>query len=151
VLTTDECVWPNCAAPRSAKMPGMPICDRHAIATYRKVEVTLREAVPPRPKLVEPTKRTKAFRNARDRMGTVYFMRFGRLVKIGFSTNIRSRVSSLRPDELLATMPGTLRDEDALHHKFGSAWVHGEYFEATSELMAFIDDLSEVAPLTGQG
>ena len=51
------------------------------------------------------------------------------------------RLKALRPDSVLATMPGTMQDERALHARFGPLWDHGEYFRAEPELMAYIDEV----------
>lgn len=55
-------------------------------------------------------------------------------------------MSNIRADEVLATLPGTRRTERALHHCFGHAWEHGEYFRPCQEISEFIDTL----PSTGQ-
>lgn len=71
----------------------------------------------------------------------VYFIRNGSRIKIGWSTNVKSRVQqlSLPPSALLLQIPGGSREEGFLHRKFASARVgRTEWFEATAELETFI-------------
>jgi hypothetical protein len=74
--------------------------------------------------------------------GHVYFTRCGDLIKIGFSRHPDIRARNLG-GELLASTPGTLADERTMHHRFGHAWEHGEYFRAEPDLLAFIESLTE--------
>jgi hypothetical protein len=50
----------------------------------------------------------------------IYFMRVGRHVKIGRTTNLRKRMLSfyLGPDDILAIVPGAKQMEDAYHARF---------------------------------
>lgn len=66
-------------------------------------------------------------------------------IKIGFtdSDDAVSRLATLQtgspvPLRVLHTMPGTLEDEKNLHRRFSSASVGGEWFKATTELLAMI-------------
>lgn len=64
---------------------------------------------------------------------TVYVIRCGYRVKIGFTTNIAQRLRSLktgnhRPMELLASWPAPPADEKALHARFAGLRVSGEWF-----------------------
>lgn len=69
--------------------------------------------------------------------GHVYFAEIGAFIKIGFSTNVRQRMSQLG-GKVLLTIPGTLQTEKAMQARFGPSWSHGEYFQPTPELLAFI-------------
>lgn len=73
--------------------------------------------------------------------GWVYFIRKGGLVKIGWSSQPSVRFKQLRPDEVLATMPGSMRDERDLHGAFSHLREHGEWFRPEPDLLAFIDGL----------
>lgn len=75
--------------------------------------------------------------------GAVYFLRTGDTVKIGFSTNIRARLSSIQTSlaespELLLTIPGTSQTERYFQHHFSSYRVRGEWFQLEGELAAFL-------------
>jgi len=82
----------------------------------------------------------------------VYFVRSegDGSVKIGFSVRPSLRVQQLRTSSphaliLIAIMPGDKRDERALHRRFRSARIHGEWFRPVPELLAFIEAKSEAA------
>lgn len=80
-----------------------------------------------------------AFGEAAD--GVVYYIRRGRYVKIGTTTNLRARLRDLMPDEVLAVEPGSYLLESQLHAQFASIRYRPdrEYFELTTELQAHID------------
>lgn len=77
---------------------------------------------------------------------SLYFLldHAGHEVKIGVTTNIRHRISTLnigrpRPVQLLALVPVNDRTvEQAFHAHFSKGWVIGEWFTLTSELRAVI-------------
>ncbi|MEE1813539.1 GIY-YIG nuclease family protein [Streptomyces sp. SP18ES09] len=73
----------------------------------------------------------------------VYFIRIGQLVKIGMTTNLANRFSSLRPNEVLAIQPGGLADETALHRKFASLRAGGEFFHPGPPLQEHIRELRQ--------
>ncbi len=80
------------------------------------------------------------------------------IIKIGKSDNVQCRMGWLRhhfqkPITLLATMPGSFREEAAMHHRFAHLRVQcphkqtnrghiAEWFYPTTELMDFIKNLS---------
>lgn len=77
--------------------------------------------------------------------GYVYFLHAPslNLVKIGFSRKPALRLDDVAqaipvPTELLVQCLGTLSQERALHHVFGSLRQHGEWFRAESSLLAFV-------------
>jgi T5orf172 domain len=66
------------------------------------------------------------------------------LIKIGTSTSSSSRLDAIRllspvPLALLAVIKGNRKVEGALHRKFRHLRRHGEWFEDTLELRAFIE------------
>jgi hypothetical protein len=72
----------------------------------------------------------------------VYFIRNGSRIKIGWSTNLKARLSSLSlpRDSVELTIPGGPSEEDRLHEKFSRERVgRSEWFEASPELEAFIE------------
>lgn len=73
--------------------------------------------------------------------GVVYYIRRGRYVKIGTTTNLRARLRDLMPDEVLAVEPGSYLLESQLHAQFANIRYRPdrEYFELTPELQAHID------------
>lgn len=77
------------------------------------------------------------------RLGYVYFVRAGDAIKIGFSTNSKTRLASLQTSnseqlELLAMMRGTQSDERDLHQQFCHLNLRGEWFRVDEELLDFI-------------
>jgi hypothetical protein len=82
------------------------------------------------------------------RVRRVYFVRAasGGPIKIGTSLYVSARVSNLqigRPDRLvvMATFIGGHKDEKALHRRFASLHVGGEWFRDEPELLGFIEEL----------
>lgn len=77
--------------------------------------------------------------------GVVYFVRArsGRHVKIGWSTDLPSRLSALQtahavPVKVLATVPGVRALESTLHERFRADRVRGEWFNLSDQIRAFI-------------
>lgn len=71
-----------------------------------------------------------------DPCGVVYYVRRGSFVKIGTTTNLRTRMRDLMPDEVLAVEPGSYTRERTLHRRFASVRIapECEYFRLTEEL-----------------
>ena len=144
----DTCDWGECQAPRDMDL-AVHLCTRHALRVYRAVaehiaavpaEVATSLAAADPNRVLNRSPRTReARRNVKDTLGTIYFVRIGQCIKIGYTTNVRQRMAKLRPDAILATTPGTMRDEQALHHEFGEYWTNGEYFRPGPRLLAHID------------
>lgn len=83
------------------------------------------------------------------RQPVVYFVQseHGGPVKIGFAEDVAKRMMQLqvsRPDKLvlLASMPGTVRDEADLHRRFVHLRERGEWFTGTQELMQVISSIA---------
>ncbi|WP_422744315.1 GIY-YIG nuclease family protein [Micromonospora sp. WMMD754] len=76
----------------------------------------------------------------------VYYVRIRDHVKIGTTVNLRARMNSLDPDEVLATEPGGVDLERKRHRQFAHLRARRkEYFEAAPELMAHIDAIKRAA------
>lgn len=73
----------------------------------------------------------------------VYYIRVGRLIKIGMTTNLASRFSSLRPNEVLAIEPGGSQREIAMHREFAELRVGGEYFHPGAALQRHVASLRD--------
>lgn len=79
----------------------------------------------------------------------VYFIRNGTRIKIGWTTNLKARLSSLSlpPGAVALTVPGGPETEDVMHARFAGARVgRTEWFEAVPELESFI--AARVLPAT---
>lgn len=74
----------------------------------------------------------------------VYFLRVGDRVKIGYTTNLRTRITALalRPDNVVLLLVGGRDLEQDLHMRFGNARLgETEWFRLTSEVANYIDEM----------
>lgn len=72
----------------------------------------------------------------------VYVVRIGEVIKIGHTTNLQMRFSSLRADEVLAFRPGTLDDEQAIHASLDGHQHHGhEFYYPTRAVLEVVNDM----------
>jgi len=81
-----------------------------------------------------------------EELTSVYFVRVGDFIKIGFASNPQSRILELSngcPYEfkLLATITGDKTDERKLHRRFESLRHRGEWFRFESPLKEYIQSL----------
>jgi len=84
--------------------------------------------------------------------GTIYYLRDnrGEAIKIGYATDLKARLAALATgapfgNELLASEPGTLTDEAALHLRFSHLRISssGEWFRVGEDLLAHIDEVQK--------
>lgn len=85
-------------------------------------------------------------------MYSVYFAQALDKVKIGCSRRPVDRILQVTewvpfPVKMLATMPGTYAVEFAIHRMFAEEWSHGEWFNLTPRLQAFIDRVAKGLPV----
>lgn len=79
------------------------------------------------------------------RMGTVYLIGFAHYVKIGWTAGAAwNRILGMQtgcPEKLIiyAELLGSEEDEEALHRKFASLRLQGEWFRNEGELAAWIE------------
>jgi Meiotically up-regulated gene 113 len=74
---------------------------------------------------------------------TVYYILFGNRIKIGISSNLRSRLDSLpRGVRVLATEPGGRDVERERHEQFADCRVGGEWFRPTHALLVHVANLA---------
>lgn len=71
-----------------------------------------------------------------------------RMIKIGVSNDVArtvERLSWCSPDplELLASAPGTMRDEKFIHHQLVAHWSHFEWFYPATAVRALLDFVQE--------
>lgn len=71
----------------------------------------------------------------------VYYIRFSDRVKIGTTSNLKSRLGDLPYDELLGTEPGGLSLEQYRHEQFAQYRLVGEWFSMSPKLIQHIDAL----------
>jgi hypothetical protein len=79
-----------------------------------------------------------------DRTPFVYFIGVSGCVKIGYSTEVGKRLLELQrsnplPLTVHAVMIGPVALEQSLHIRFGSLWVHGEWFRREGALAELLE------------
>lgn len=131
-----------CDSPAIGDTSEISMCIRHTMMVYRlmtsndlfmefrdfKVSPEQRARINARNELRNQERLEKA---ARD--GVIYYLRFGDRIKIGTTTHLNARLSSVPHDELLATEPGDHRLETLRHRQFKHCRVHREWFDGTDE------------------
>jgi hypothetical protein len=75
---------------------------------------------------------------------TVYFVRIGKFIKIGFTTDLERRLAGLRGASaermsVLLTIPGERDVEQRLHKLFAAQRVRNEFFHDAMPIRNFID------------
>lgn len=80
--------------------------------------------------------------------GTVYAVGFADYVKIGYARCLKDRIATLQtglPVELIVygSWPGTKSDEGALHARFATERLRGDWFRLTPEVHQVISDLAQ--------
>jgi hypothetical protein len=81
----------------------------------------------------------------RSRDGVIYFVGYDNYVKIGFSTNPKTRVDDLqtgapKPLKTYLILKGTLEDERRHHEMFAAHRLNGEWFRYSDEIKKFVWD-----------
>ncbi len=84
---------------------------------------------------------------------SVYFFqgKHTKVIKIGRTTqDIQTRINQVQSADALICLkvqqtPNDAAAEAAYHHQFKSSWSHGEWFNPTPELLAFIESLPSSA------
>lgn len=152
-LTEDNeaCLEPPCR--EAVLYGGVPLCGPH-LDLYRVYVQVVREAraqqleerntylrekvaeihAARRQMAEEEAARQEAYKD----QALVYYIRIGDLIKIGFTTNMRQRMSQLLPDEVLATEPGPAELERMRHRQFAHLRVRGERFRRGEDLISHV-------------
>lgn len=83
------------------------------------------------------------YMNKSGRVGYVYFLRMGRSVKIGFSSDVGKRLKSIQtscpePAEMLKVIPGSENTERYFHQHFEKYRMTGEWFALEGDLCVFL-------------
>ena len=116
------CCIPNCTTP-TAPILRSPLCPDHARQVYTEVRDMIENATTAQ-RVASLDNCGKGRARVRNDMrgGFVYFFLVGELVKIGYSTDPEQRLRQVKADRILGYFPGTMRDEKAIHAKFGHLW-----------------------------
>lgn len=139
------CRWPDCDQPRNDDPEGPPLCMAHAIRVGKWVADLYGRSV------LDPIREAhQVYADVLADVGSdqsvVYYLRHGDHVKIGTTTNLERRLTSLyaTPDALLATEPGDRELEQARHAQFAAERVYRnrELFNPSRRLLAHIGRLA---------
>ncbi|WP_183665782.1 GIY-YIG nuclease family protein [Neomicrococcus aestuarii] len=139
--TEATCCIPHCERKAHATQH-MPLCERHLAKAWAEFEV-LHGAE------VENAKDERADFGDPNLPGVVYFVRVMDMLKIGWTSNLRGRISTLQADALLHFQQGTRKDEAAYHKQFREHLVAGRewfsYNEQTENMVMEIRGPSRYA------
>ena len=141
--TVEVCCYPRCSQ-NTTQVIEVPLCDAHAAKVYRRVRDAMSTLSNAKPFPATGSGRANPL-HSDVTPGEVYFLRRGELVKIGFSTNVRRRIAALGGGQLLATIPGTMRDEQAMHRRFARLREQGEWFRMGDDLNRYLLSIRQVA------
>lgn len=117
-LDSSRCLVPDCKG-LAATDPPVLLCEPHR-------DLVISQA---------PRKRRPAHEPL------VYFVRNGNRVKIGWTSNLKVRLTQMSAPagSVVLTFPGERKDEKALHYRFAAARIgRSEWFEATAEIEEYI-------------
>lgn len=138
-----RCIVSGCNAWADPLLP-IAICSMHAYAVAETF-ITIRLGDMP------SGKRAVNKDRARKSGGWVYFLRIGDRIKIGHTTNLRSRLAAYPPDTtVLAVCPGSREDEAALHQLFqsyregGREWYGGNHAPILQHIADVLRDFGPV-------
>jgi hypothetical protein len=135
------CCWPKCLNQRTSEIP---LCTAHITIAHGVWENTQSNdrddtvyaftAYVSEPQPAKPERKPTPH-------GTVYYVRSGGFIKIGWTSSLQGRMKAYPPDSvLLATEPGTRADETRRHRQFAAHRTHGrEWYAMTADLMRHID------------
>jgi len=115
---------------------GIALCDRHLQKAWAAYQIITGVQAPPEE--LDP-ERDKTSLDAR---GTVYVIRVGELIKIGWTSQMNKRMSVLKADALLFSRAGTRRDEFRMHGQCVDHLAKGrEWFDTSPAMMQYVKDL----------
>ena len=131
--TTPMCCWPECRDAQHEAID-LPLCKDHFATVAGGVERNM-DAL--RYWLTGSSPATPAAAKMAERTPHVYAVKMGNRVKIGYSSNVESRLLAIPHEERLAIIPGAPIDERRLHAKFAKYRTNGEWFEAAPEVLEY--------------
>ncbi|MDA8323237.1 MAG: hypothetical protein M0030_25980 [Actinomycetota bacterium] len=118
---------------RAVPVAGLPadLCAEHAEALRRHWQ-------PERPEVAGGDIATVRERIRLFRTSIVYYVRFGDRIKIGWTTELRTRLQSIPYDALLAVEPGGKDVEQARHRQFRALSLGREWFRDAEPLTSHV-------------
>ena len=115
---------------------GIALCERHIEKAWAAYQVLMGANVPD--KLPDPERDRKSL----DAPGVVYVIRVQDMIKIGWTSDPKRRMSDLQPDAILHYQAGSRRDEYKLQGRCMDYLVKGrEWFDTSPAMIQFVKDL----------
>lgn len=151
------CAYPQCTD--HTQWNDTPLCPEHAAIVWKTFDERTTEA---HKQVIRGEHREAAAairsaeaearaekRFASNRPGSIYYLRVGDRVKIGFTADLYQRMMQYPPNsELLATHPGTPAMEKRIHQDFTRHLADGrEWFHPNTELSEHIAGVQSMYPL----
>lgn len=140
-LGSNECAAWWCRKPRTEKYPFLLLCDDHVLHAWSVVEGEQRIILEREQAKLTEARLAETRHERLTTAGHIYYIRVGDHIKVGYAKNLSSRLMAYPPTAtLLASHPGTRKDEQALHSMFTVHRVGGrEWYNPTPEILAHID------------
>jgi hypothetical protein len=145
------CCWPNCRFPVE---DDLPLCGHHARDTAAIVnewpEDKGRVQLTPEDIARRKQRRADYLATKRGQWGQIYYIRLNDVIKIGWTSNLHSRLIDYNPGAvLLAHHAGTRTDERDLHRSFKPLRVHGrEWYDGNASII--LDHIAKVIDQHGE-
>lgn len=153
-LEADGCCWPGCdRADWHEEASDIPLCTPHFIkvgdAFAKEMQIRLLSPVSwdSTERAEKSRRRLEARAQAIREQAVVYYVRIHDCIKIGYSTNLKARLSTLRVDDdaVLATEPGGRELEALRHQEFADLRIgRRENFKPVDRLLRHIEHVREV-------
>jgi hypothetical protein len=132
----DTCALPHCTRPRAEEVT-IQLCERH-IAKAWAAFYLLRGIEAPEPVPEERDLYSK------DAQGTIYVVRSGDLIKIGWTSNLVERLVTVNADAVLFYAAGTRAQEAEIQLRCNAHLAKGnEWFHDTPSMRALVDEIRE--------
>lgn len=120
----------------TSELVGIALCDRHLQKAWAAYQILNGVQAPPAE--ADPERDVTSL----DARGTVYVIRVGELIKIGWTSNPNKRWNELQADAVLHSTPGTRRDEYRMHGQCIDHLAKGrEWFHANAAMTRYIKNL----------
>lgn len=133
-MSRPRCHWPMCGDLKWDRLPGMELCQKHALHVWAQVNTDIEGGQVRRPRTAKP-KTAGA--------GSIYYLRIGDRIKVGYATDLAQRLRTYPPSSIVvAVHPGTLDDEKRLHARLALHRADGrEWYHATDDMRLQLETL----------
>lgn len=140
----NPCAWSRCKSDADAEL-GIPICKAHLREAWAIHQVMLNDGTAGQ----RPSPEHVPSPHAKEAVGWVYFAQVGPHIKIGWTTNLRRRMTQLG-GATMATIPNKTReDERKMQLTFEACRdksMGREYFHPAPALTRYVKDLQTGKP-----